>query len=332
MRRIGQSLLVLWGVATLVFFLFHGVAGDPARMMLDQREDPEQLALLRQQYGFDQPLPVQYGRFLMHLSPVRPKADGWTFDWPDLQMSYQRPGTSVVDLLAATFPNTLLLAVLSMLFAVLLSIPLGIASALYMGSWWDRGIAFLSTLGMAAPSFLVALLVAWWLGYAWHDWTGLPLTGNFRELDDFGESMQIHWKNVLLPALTLGIRPLGVLIQMMRSSALEVLSQDYIRTARAKGVTTPGLVWRHVLRNAFNPLVTTLSGWFAGLLSGAVFVEAVFGWNGTGKLMVEALNSRDLPVIMGCVLFLSVVFVVLQALVDAAYGFLDPRANRTFTA
>jgi peptide/nickel transport system permease protein len=332
MRRLGQSIAILWGVATLVFFLFHGVGGDPARMMLDQREDPEQLELLRKQYGFDRPLGEQYVRYLAHLLPVQKKETGWTLALPDLQKSYQRPGIPVVDLLAGTFPNTLLLAGASMLFAVLISVPLGVLSALGHGSWWDRAIGLLSTLGMAAPSFLVALVVAWLFAFLWHDWTGLPLTGNFRELDDFGTTVQVHWKHLILPAFTLGIRPLGVLIQMMRSSALDVLAQDYIRTARAKGVKTPALVLRHVLRNAFNPLVTTLSGWFAGLLSGAVFVEAVFGWNGTGKLMVEALNGRDLPVIMGCVLWLSVVFVVLQAVVDVLYGFLDPRANRTFTA
>lgn len=295
-------------------------------MMLDQREDPEQLELLRQQYGFDQPLVVQYGRFLKELSPIRPGEEGWMIDWPNLQTSYQRPGIPVVELIQSTFPNTLLLAVLAMLFAALVSIPLGIFSALHNGSGWDRFIALISTLGMAAPSFLVALLVAWWLGFAWHDWTGLPLSGNFIELDDFGEGVTVHWKNVVLPALTLGIRPLGVLTQMMRSSALDVLAQDYIRTARAKGIGTAALVRRHVLRNALNPLITTLSGWFAGLLSGAVFVEAVFGWNGTGKLMVDALNGRDLPVIMGCVLWLSVLFVLLQAGVDVLYRYLDPRA------
>ena len=151
------------------------------------------------------------------------------------------------------------------------------------------------------------------------------MTGNLLELDDFGEFYRIHWQNALLPAVTLGVRPLGVIAQMMRSSALEVMAQDYVRTAYAKGLSRAHVMRRHVLRNALNPLVTTVSGWLAGLFSGAVFVEAVFGWNGTGKLMVDALESRDFPVVMGCVLALSAVFVVIQWAVEWAYRWIDPR-------
>ena len=322
-----QALLVLWGVATVVFFLFHLVSGDPARMMLDQREDPEQLTLLRAQYGFDQPIGVQYIHYLNGLSPVRWEEGHWIVGWPDLQTSYQRPGVSVTTLLSETFSNTALLAFLSMAIAMLIGIPLGMISALKKGTWIDRSIGMVATLGMAAPSFFTALVIGWFFAFVLGEYTGLPLSGNIRELDDLGEEVHWHWSHVLLPAVTLGIRPLGVVVQMMRSSALDVLAQDYIRTAKAKGVGTWDLVRRHVLKNAFNPLVTTLSGWLAGLLSGAVFVEAVFGWNGTGKLMVDALNGKDLPVVMGCVLLLSTVFVFLQSFVDVMYRLLDPRAR-----
>ncbi|HAB30956.1 MAG TPA: ABC transporter permease [Cryomorphaceae bacterium] len=325
-KSILHSLIVLWGVATLVFFLFHAVAGDPARMMLGQVEDPAALAALRMEYGLDQPLWVQYGHYLEGLIPVGSQPDGgWGMRWPDLQTSYQQKGRPVIDLLAVTLPNTALLAFLSMGLALTLGIPMGLFAAIKKGTWLDRGVVLLSTTGMAMPSFFSAVLIGWIFGFLLAPWTGLPMTGNLVELDDFGEFTRVHWRNVLLPALTLGIRPLGVIAQMMRSSALEVMSQDYIRTAYAKGLTTTQVMRRHVVRNALNPLVTTVSGWLAGLFSGAVFVESVFGWNGTGKLMVDALESRDFPVVMGCVLSLSAVFVLIQWAVEWAYRWIDPR-------
>ena len=205
--------------------------------------------------------------------------------------------------------------------------PLGLYSALRAGSFADRAITVLSTVGMATPSFFSAVLIAWIFAYLLHDWTGLPLTGSLRELDDYGRAVRWEWSHLVLPALTLAIRPVGVIAQMMRSSALEILSLDYVRTAYAKGLTTAQVLRRHVLRNALNPLITTISGWFASLLAGAVFVETVFGWRGAGKLMVDALEGRDFPVVMGAILALSVVFVLIQALVDWLYGVVDPRVR-----
>jgi len=327
-KSIAQSFLVLWGVATLVFFLFHAVAGDPARMMLGQVEDPHALAALRAEYGLDQPLLVQYGRYLEGLLPIGETSDGgWGLRWPDLQTSYQQKGRAVTSMLAATLPNTALLAVLSMGLALVIGIPLGLFAAVRQGTLADRAVVFLSTTGMAMPSFFSAVLIGWIFGFVLAPWTGLPMTGNLRELDDFGEFYRLHWQNAILPAVTLGVRPLGVIAQMMRSSALEVMSQDYVRTAYAKGLSRAQVMRRHVLRNALNPLVTTVSGWLAGLFSGAVFVESVFGWNGTGKLMVDALESRDFPVVMGCVLALSAVFVLIQWAVEWAYRWIDPRVK-----
>ena len=325
MKRAGRALLVLWGVATLVFFLFHAVGGDPARMMLGQVEDEQALAAVRAAYGLDQPLWVQYGRYLSGISPVRPVDGVWGLHWPDLQTSYQQRGVPVAALIGQTLPNTALLALVSLAAAVLIGVPLGLFSALRAGTWADRLVTVLSTVGMATPSFFSAIVVAWIFAYLLHDWTGLPLNGSLRELDDYGTAVRWEWSHLVLPALTLAVRPVGVIAQMMRSSALEILSLDYVRTAYAKGLSTAQVLRRHVLRNALNPLITTISGWFASLLAGAVFVETVFGWRGAGKLMVDALEGRDFPVVMGAILALSLVFVVLQAVVDWLYRVVDPR-------
>lgn len=325
MKRAGRALLVLWGVATLVFFLFHAVGGDPARMMLGQVEDEQALAAVRAAYGLDQPLWVQYGHYLGGISPVRPVDGVWGLHWPDLQTSYQQRGVPVAALIGQTLPNTALLALVSLAAAVLIGVPLGLFSALRAGTWADRLVTVLSTVGMATPSFFSAIVVAWIFAYLLHDWTGLPLNGSLRELDDYGTAVRWEWSHLVLPALTLAVRPVGVIAQMMRSSALEILSLDYVRTAYAKGLSTAQVLRRHVLRNALNPLITTISGWFASLLAGAVFVETVFGWRGAGKLMVDALEGRDFPVVMGAILALSLVFVVLQAVVDWLYRVVDPR-------
>jgi peptide/nickel transport system permease protein len=204
---------------------------------------------------------------------------------------------------------------------------IGIFSALWRNSFFDRFWSVFGTLGMSLPSFFVAILFAWLFGYVLSAYTGLNLTGSLFEVDDYTGERYIQWKNMVLPALTLGIRPLGVIIQISRSAMLDVLGQDFIRTARAKGLSQFQIVWRHALRNALNPVVTIISGWFAGLLAGAVFVEFIFAWNGLGKEIVEALNLRDLPVVMGAVLVIAALFTIINMLVDVVYGLLDPRVR-----
>ena len=151
------------------------------------------------------------------------------------------------------------------------------------------------------------------------------MTGSLYEVDDFGEGVYIQWKNLILPAVVLGIRPLAVVIQLMRNSLLEVFNQDYIRTAKAKGLSSFQIIWKHALKNSLNPVVTAISGWFASMLAGAVFVEYIFNWNGLGKEIVDALNTLDQPVIMGSVLIIAAVFIVVNILVDVVYGWLDPK-------
>lgn len=351
LHKIGYALLTLWGVVTVIFLLFTVLPGDPARMMLDQNESAEQLARVKAKYGFDQPLATQYLYYLNDLSPISwhsfqpnqytSRSSGkyhaarivatsngeWVIKTPYLRESFRKSGTTVTQIIGNTLPNTILLALLSIGLAIVLGVSLGIVSALKADTIWDRWIAVLSSLGMSVPSFFSAILAAWLFGFVWQNYTGLPMTGSLYEIDDLGNGRHIAWKNAILPALVLGIRPLGVVIQLMRNALLETLSQDYIRTARAKGLSERQIVWQHALKNSLNPVITALSGWFASMLAGAVFVEFIFGWNGLGKEIVEALNHLDLPVIMGAVLTIAASFILVNILVDLAYAYLDPRVR-----
>jgi peptide/nickel transport system permease protein len=224
------------------------------------------------------------------------------------------------------FRGTLVLAIAAMAMATLTGIFMGTLAA-YTRSVWIRSLLMgLSMVGVAAPSFLVSLLLAYLLGYVWGPWTGLSMSGHLWELDAWnGPQLQI--KNLVLPALTLGIRPLAVVVQLTRDSVGDVLQQDYIRTARAKGLS-PWQIWRrHVMPNALNPIVTALSGWLSSLLAGAVFVEYIFGWKGMGKMTVDALMVFDLPVVMGVVLWSGFLFVLINNVVDWLYTVLDPRVK-----
>lgn len=349
LHKTGYALLTLFGVVTVIFFLFNVLPGDPARMMLDQNENSEQLSLIRKKYGFDKPIVTQYLYYLNDLSPLSfhsTTADDYThlsegkysaaqlftigatttvIKAPYLRESFQKSGKKVSQVIGDTLPNTVVLACFAILIAIAIGVMLGVVSALYKDTWIDRTIALISTLGMSLPSFFAAILFAWVFGFLLHELTNLNMTGSLYEVDDFGNGSHIQWKNIILPAIVLGIRPLGVVIQLMRNSLLEVLSQDYIRTARAKGLSEIRIIRKHALKNALNPVVTAISGWFASMLAGAVFVEYIFGWNGLGKEVVEALNTLDLPVIMGSVLVIAATFVVINILVDIIYAWLDPR-------
>ena len=208
---------------------------------------------------------------------------------------------------------------------MVLGVFLGIVSAMNKDHWIDKIIQLISTFGMSVPSFFSAILIAWIFGFLLYEYTGLNMTGSLYEVDDFGDGKYIQWKNLILPAIVLGIRPLAVIIQLMRNSLLEVLSQDYIRTAKAKGLTKYQVIKSHALKNALNPVITAVSGWFASMLAGAVFVEYIFNWNGLGKEIVNALNTLDLPIIMGSVLVIATLFIIINILVDIMYSWLDPR-------
>ncbi|WP_396149976.1 ABC transporter permease [Flavobacterium sp.] len=349
LNKIGYGLLTLFGVITVIFVLFTILPGDPARMMLDQNENSEQLAIVKKKYGFDKPISTQYLYYLNDLSPISfhsSNPEDYTFlsegkynalqlvklgntttvfKTPYLRESFQKSGKKVTEVIGNTLPNTFILALFAIVIAIVIGVFLGIISALYKDTFLDRMIALISTLGMSVPSFFSAILFAWLFGFVWHHYTGLNMTGSLYEVDDFGEGSYIQWKNIILPAIVLGIRPLGVVIQLMRNSLLETFGQDYIRTAKAKGLNSYQIIKNHALKNSLNPVVTAISGWFASMLAGAVFVEYIFGWNGLGKEIVEALNNLDLPVIMGSVIVIATTFVVINILVDLVYAYLDPK-------
>ena len=349
LNKIGYGVLTLFGVITVIFFLFNILPGDPARMMLDQREDQEQFENIRKKYGFDQPIGTQYIYYLNDLSPISihsKNKENYTFldidkysykeivsfnskvlvfKLPYLRKSFQKNDKNVSDVISETLPNTAILAVSAITVAILVGIFFGILSALFKDTFFDRIISIISTLGMSVPSFFSAILFAWLFGFVLHRYTNLNMTGSLNEVDDFGEKIYIQWKNLILPTVVLGIRPLAVVIQLMRNSLLEVLTQDYIRTAKAKGLSTYKIIKTHALKNALNPVVTAVSGWFASMLAGAVFVEYIFNWNGLGREIVNALNTLDLPIIMGSVLTIAAMFILINIFVDIIYGILDPK-------
>ncbi len=349
LQKFGYALLTLFGVVTVIFFLFTILPGDPARMMLGQNETAEQVELVKKKYGFDKPLSLQYLYYINDLSPLSfhsTDETNYTFlsaekysatnlftvgstniviKLPYMRESFQKNGKKVSAVIAETLPNTAILAVSAIIIAMILGVFLGIVSVLFKDGWIDKTIQLVSTLGMSVPSFFSAIIFAWIFGYLLHEYTGLNMTGSLYEVDDFGEGKYIQWKNLILPAVVLGIRPLAVVTQLMRGSLLEVLSQDYIRTAKAKGLSFFTIIRRHALKNSLNPVVTAISGWFASMLAGAVFVEYIFGWNGLGKEIVDALNTLDLPVIMGAVLIIATLFILINIFVDVIYGWLDPK-------
>ncbi len=350
-KRLYYGIFVLFGVISIIFFLFNILPGDPARMMLGQRSDIASVEAIEQDLGLNRPLWVQYFNFLNDVSPLSfyNKADQkgyWYLDSnkyspylvlmnisdqgsiilkkPYLRRSYQskRP---VVEIIAAAFPNTAVLATAAMLFAMVVGIGIGIFSALYKDTLFDRLSLIVTVLGMSLPSFFAAIIFAWLFAFVLVDFTGLSMFGSLYSVDDLGRGEYLDLKNLILPAFTLGIRPLSVISTLTRNSLLDVLSQDYIRTAYAKGLNRFRVITYHALKNAMNPIVTAISGWFASLMAGAVFVEFVFNWKGLGMVIVDALEQYDFPVMMGAVLFVSVILITINILTDIIYGWLDPR-------
>lgn len=353
LKRLSYGLLVLFGVITVIFLLFNVLPGDPARMMLGQRADLSSVEAIHHDLGLDKPLCIQYLNFLNDISPIsvhntKNKNNYWYLDStkyissftllkigktkalilkkPYLRRSYQSK-RNVSEILAQAFPATFLLAMVAIVFAIFLGIFIGTLCAVYPNSIFDRSALVFSVFGMSLPSFFAAILFAWIFAFVLASYTGLNMFGSMYSVDDFGNGEFLNLKNLILPAITLGIRPLAVVVELTRSSLLEVLSQDYIRTAKAKGVPYFKVVTRHALKNAMNPVVTAISGWFASLMAGAVFIEYVFDWKGIGVVIVEALDKYDFPVLMGAVLFISILLIFINIFIDIIYGLLDPRVR-----
>jgi peptide/nickel transport system permease protein len=350
-KKILYGILVLYGVITVIFFLFNVLPGDPATIMLGQRANKEAIEAIHKDLGTDRPIMEQYALYLNDLSPIsihnnnnnqsiwflNPEKYSWTplitfgknkslvAKLPYLRRSYITK-RRVSDIIIETLPETAVLAFTSIVIASIVGIFLGIISAIKRNTIYDRMSLVLAVLGMAAPSFFVGLIIAWLFGYVLADYTGLSPTGSLYDIDVWdGEKLKL--KNLILPSITLGIRPLAIVVQLMRSSLLDVMGQDYIRTAKAKGLSMYAIIIKHALKNALNPVVTAISGWFAGLMAGAVFVEYIFSWKGIGYEVFEALTKNDLPVVMGATLIFATVFVITNIFVDIAYGVLDPRVR-----
>ena len=339
-------LLVLWGVVTVVFMLFNLTGNDPVRNLVGENANQEVVDNMRIKLGLNHKVSVRYVEYLNHLSPIsyyqesareeaffidRQKIHGVSLGlglwlkWPYFGNSYvtDKP---VLETFSEAFPGTLILAIFSILLSLLVGIPLGIWAYNKKDTWIDKLILTVSALGMSGPSFFVALIVAYLGAVVFRSYTGLAMTGSLYSVDVW-EGRYIDLRNMILPMVTLMIRPLAIIVQLTRSSMLDVMSMDYIRTARAKGLSEYRVLYRHALPNALNPVITAVSGWFASLLAGAVFVEFVFGWKGIGQELFTAIEKQDQPVVMAGVILVSVLFILVNSGVEVLYGVIDPRVK-----
>jgi peptide/nickel transport system permease protein len=345
MKKLLRAFGVVWGVVTLLFLLF-SLLGDPAAALAGQRADEATLAAIRHDLGLDLPLWQQYLLYLNDLSPlgVAPAdaatgevPSAWGFlpisgnRWlglklPNLRRSFVS-GQPVAQLYAQRIGATALLAGGSLLVAAVLGIGLGTLAGVHTGSKLDKALTLVSLLGISVPSFLAGVLLLWLFALGGAGQWALPPGGYVAQPTLFGNGSTWEWSRLVLPLITLGIRPLAILFQLTRDTVRDVMREDYIRTARAKGLPPAKVVLRHALRNALNPVVTSLTGWLASLLAGAFFVEYIFNWPGIGQLTLDALMQNDHPVLLGCTLATALVFVALSYLLDYVYAWLDPRVS-----
>lgn len=341
-KRFAYGFVVLLGVVMIIFGLFNALP-DPARLTQGQRTDPESIELVRKELGLDKPWYTKLQMYLNDLSFVsvheNTEENLFKYDYtkimefethtlvfkaPYLRRSYQNK-RKVMDIILDALPKTILLAFTSILIATVIGICLGIVSAVYKDTFWDKLAIFLSTGGFSTPSYVAAIVIAYVFGFLLSDYTGLNMRGNMYEITLNGKELVL--KNLILPAITLGIRPVCIIMLLTRSSILDVLSQDYIRTAVAKGLNRNTVLFKHTLRNALNPVLTATTGWFASLLAGSFFVEIIFDWKGLGYYTVKGIENLDFPVVMGAILFIATAFVIINIMVDVLYKVLDPRVT-----
>jgi peptide/nickel transport system permease protein len=299
-RRLLITIPVLWAVVTLVFLLIHIVPGDPARQLVGENATERQYQEARAQLGLDKPLPEQY-------------VDYWTNlfkgDWGTSFAANREP---VLQRITSRYPATIKLAITALLLATLISIPLGVTAATHRGSFIDSLSTFIALLGISLPSFalgpLLILVFSVELGLT-------PVAGGAR------------WGNLILPAITLGAALSAILTRIVRSSVLEELNEDYVRTARAKGLPERTVIYKHVLKNGLIPVVTVLGLQFGVLLAGAIITERVFAWPGVGSLLVDSISERDYKLTQGCILVIAATYVLVNTMTDITYRFLDPRVK-----
>lgn len=298
-KRLSGAALVLFGITTLVFLLIHIIPGDPVEVMLGETARPADREALRHALGLDLPLLQQWWQYVSGIAHF------------DLGQSLHTK-RAVSQLLIERLPATVLLSIISMLVAIVIALPLGVLAAVYKDSIWDRLAMMTAMLGVSIPNFVMGpvliIIFALWLGW-------FPVSGN--------EGI----RSLVLPALTLGTALAAILSRMVRASMLEVLQEDYIRAARARGLGEVKVLVTHALRNAALPVITILGMQFGALLAGAVITETIFAWPGIGQLMIESIQKRDYPVVQACVLLISVTYVFVNLLTDLFYTRLDPRVK-----
>lgn len=300
-RNLGYSVLIILGVLTVTFFLLYILPGDPARMMLGQRADVASVDAVREELGLNKPLYVQYIRFMTNAMKG------------DLGRSYAT-NRNVVSTILEKFPATALLSFSALFLSSLFGVLLGIISAVRKYTITDNAAMIFALFGISIPSFAFGLIMALVFG---HLLKWFPISGYINE----------GWQYLILPMVTLALRPMAITARITRSSMLEVMSQDYVRTAKAKGLSQGKVIFKHTLRNALNPVVTTISASLAATLGGVFFIEYIFNWPGIGLLAVDAIFKLDFPMIQGTVLFSAIIFVVINFFVDIVYAMLDPKVK-----
>jgi peptide/nickel transport system permease protein len=344
LRKLMYGFLVLILVVVLVSSIIFLSPVDPTRLTFGQRSDTATMKAKQAELGLDQPLYIQLGKYLNDVSPISVFTNNsesktkynylkimslgrqvLVLKLPYLRESFQN-GRSVSEIISTAIPKTALLALVAIVIASLIGISLGVLAALKQNSWIDSLASTISILGYSMPSYVVAIFMALIFGYWFSAYTGLNIQGSIIELNDDGEEIVI-WKNIILPAFALGLRPVAIITLLTRSSMLDVLNQDFIRTAKAKGLSHSVVILKHALRNALNPVITAISGWFAALLTGAFFIESVFSYKGLGEVTVNALINFDIPVVLGSVIFTVFIFVIINVLADILYAFIDPRVK-----
>ncbi len=323
--RIIATIPVVVLISLLVFLLIHAAPGDPADLLLSDEASPADIADARRRWGLDQPIYIQYLHFLANI------ASG------DLGMSF-RYADPVIGLIGERLPATIELAVASMLIAILIGIPLGIWAGAKPNSWADNLGSVFGFFGISMPSFWLGIMLILiisgyfnWLPSSGRSTYGVAPgfeTGFYISHSLFTGNMKAAWdgiKYIIMPAIALGTGMMGLIMRVTRSSVLEIMSEDYVRTARAKGLGENSVLWRHVLRNALVPIITVVGLELGTLLSGSIIVETVFAWPGSGSLLISAIQSRDYPLITGTVLTYTIAFVVINFAIDILYALIDPR-------
>lgn len=302
-KRILSLIPVILGTTLIVFLILNVAKGDPAKMILGQEATPKQVEELREELGLNDPILIQYGRYMLNLLRG------------DMGVSY-KTGTAVSAEIGARFPFTIMLAFVAISISVLLAIPLGVLAAIKQNSIFDGLSMVVSLIGVSMPGFWMGLLliIAFSLRLGW--------------FPSFGAD---EWKSIVLPAATIAFLSMASIARTMRSSMLEVVRQDYVRTARAKGLSEGQVIRRHALRNAMIPTVTAIGLQFGIQMGGSVLTETVFSWPGVGRLMITSIQSRDIPMVLGCIIVFAICFAVVNLLVDLLYGFIDPRMKNQYS-